>query len=512
MRVLFATSEIHPLMKTGGLADVSASLPHALFELGIDIRLVMPAYADTLARLKAWQVVSELNLGIFGLVRLLRSQMPNSPVPLYLIEHPSFSTRAGNPYNDTTGHAWPDNAERFTLFSRACEMLALDQAMLDWQPDIVHGNDWQTGLLLALLRDNPLAPPSLITIHNLAYQGVFSRATFDALGLPASLWRPDAIEHWGEMNCLKAGLNAARKIATVSPSYAREIQTPAFGAGLDGLLRARQADVVGMVNGIDMDEWNPASDPHLAAGYNENTLSNKALNKHALQAEMGLDHDSEAMLIGMVGRMTEQKGLDVVLAAADAIMQQPVQLAMLGGGDATLEVAFQALMQRYPGRVSVRLGYNEGLAHRIEAGSDVFLMPSRFEPCGLNQLYSLRYGTPPIVHGVGGLNDTVIDTYTATLANGSANGFVMRNLDVPAIVWGIGRALEYYQQPAVWQALQRHGMTQDFSWTQSAQQYLDIYQAIATQNTPAAPEDMPADKPVVASAKAPPRARARAKT
>ncbi|MGD9888631.1 MAG: glycogen synthase GlgA [Halothiobacillaceae bacterium] len=515
MRVLFATSEIHPLMKTGGLADVSASLPHALFELGVDIRLVMPAYADTLARLKAWQVVSELNLGIFGHARLLRSQIPNSPVPLYLIEHPSFSTRQGNPYNDASGHAWPDNAERFTLFCRASEMLALNQAMLDWQPDIVHGNDWQTGLLLALLHENPRAPQSLITIHNLAYQGVFSRATFDALGLPASLWRPDAIEHWGEMNCLKAGLNAAHKIATVSPSYAREIQTPAFGAGLDGLLRARQADVVGMVNGIDMDEWNPASDAHLAAPYSLDTLQNKVLNKHALQAEMGLNHHADAMLIGMVGRMTEQKGLDVVLEAADAIMQMPVQLAILGGGDATLEAAFQALMQRYPGRISVRLGYNEGLAHRIEAGSDVFLMPSRFEPCGLNQLYSLRYGTPPIVHGVGGLNDTVIDTYTATLADGRANGFVMRNLDVPAIVWGVGRALEFYRQPAIWQSIQRHGMSQDFSWTQSARQYLDIYQIIATQNTPVAPEDKLVEtriEPVIAPAKAPPRTRTRSKT
>lgn len=491
MRVLFATSEIYPLMKTGGLADVSASLPHALFELGVDIRLVMPAYADTLARLKSWQVVSELNLGVFGMARLLRSQMPDSPVPLFLVEHPDFSTRVGNPYNDATGHAWPDNAERFTLFSRACEMLALNQAMLDWQPDVVHGNDWQTGILLSLLRENPKAPPSLITIHNLAYQGVFDRATFDQLGLPASLWRPDAAEHWGEMNFLKAGLNAARKIATVSPSYAREIQTPTFGAGLDGLLRMRHADVVGMVNGIDMDEWDPAKDKYLAAAFSLATLENKALNKQALQVEMGLELDADALLIGMVGRMAEQKGLDVVLAAADQIMQRPVQLAMLGGGDQTLETGFQALMQRYPGRVSVRLGYNEGLAHRIEAGSDVFLMPSRFEPCGLNQLYSLRYGTPPIVHGVGGLNDTVIDTYEATLADGSANGFVMRNLDVPAILWGVSRALEFFQQPTVWQTLQAHGMSKDFSWTASAQQYLDLYQELAEKPAQSAPLPTP---------------------
>ena len=487
MRVLFATSEIFPLMKTGGLADVSASLPQALNELGVDIRLVMPAYADTLQRLKAWSVISELNLGAFGNARLVQSRMPNSPVPLYLIEHPVFSERAGNPYNDVTGHAWPDNAERFTLFSRACEMLALNQTMLDWQPDIVHGNDWQTGVLLALLRDNPQAPPSLVTIHNLAYQGVFSRASFDTLGLPQNLWRADALEHWGEMNCLKAGINAARKIATVSPGYAREIQTPAFGAGLDGLLRYRHADVVGMVNGIDLEDWNPATDRYLAAPFDLEHLQDKALNKLALQSEMGLDTDADALLIGMVGRMAEQKGLDVVLAAADQIMQLPVQLVILGGGDQVLETGFKAVMQRYPGRVSVRLGYNEGLAHRIEAGSDVFLMPSRFEPCGLNQLYSLRYGTLPIVHGVGGLNDTVIDTWEQTLADGTANGFVMRNLDVQAMLWGIGRALEFFHQPKIWQTLQAHGMTQDFSWAGSAQRYLEIYQELVQPQASASP-------------------------
>jgi len=317
-----------------------------------------------------------------------------------------------------------------------------------------------------------------MTIHNLAYQGVFNRATFDALGLPARLWRSDALEHWGEMNCLKAGLNAARKIATVSPSYAREIQTTALGAGLDGLLRHRQGDVLGMINGIDMDEWNPAKDVHLPATYSPDNLANKSLNKQLLQREMGLNTDSKAMLIGMVGRMTEQKGLDVVLTAAEQMMQRPVQLAMLGGGDIELETAFSDLMQRHPGRLSVRLGYNEGLAHRIEAGSDVFLMPSRFEPCGLNQLYSLRYGTPPIVHGVGGLNDTVIDTYETTLADGTANGFVMRNLDDSAILWGVNRALEFFQQPKMWATLQAIGMAQDFSWVTSAQRYLDIYQEL----------------------------------
>lgn len=479
MRVLFASSEIYPLMKTGGLADVSASLPQALHAMGVDIRTVMPAYADTLHKLKAWKVVSELNLGHFGRARLLQASMPGNAIPLYLVDHPSFSERPGNPYNDSHGHAWADNAERFTLFSRACELLALDQAMLDWQPQIVHGNDWQTGVLLALLRDNPLAPPSLITIHNLAYQGVFNRGTFDALHLPAALWRAEALEHWGEMNCLKAGLNAARKITTVSPSYAREIQTAEFGAGLDGLLRQRASDVIGILNGIDLDDWNPAHDPHLASYYDVHAMQGKVINKRALQDEMGLQADDQAMLIGMVGRMTDQKGLDVVLNAAEALLDLPVQLAILGGGDEGLQQGFLRLMQRHPGRVSVRLGYNEGLAHRIEAGSDVFLMPSRFEPCGLNQMYSLRYGTPPIVHGVGGLNDTVVDTYEATLADGTANGFVMRNLDVNAILWGVGRALEYFRQPKVWQTLQRQGMQGDFGWTQSAQQYLDIYHELA---------------------------------
>jgi starch synthase len=510
MRVLFTTSEIYPLMKTGGLGDVSASLPMALHEIGVDIRLVMPGYADTLTKLAAWRVVAELNLGIFGQARLLQTTLPTTRIPLLLVDHPLFSTRSGNPYNDATGHAWPDNPERFTLFNRVCEMLALDQVLLDWQPDVIHANDWQTGLLLALLSLNPLAPPSLITIHNMAYQGILSHADFINLGLPAALWNPQGVEHFGEVNNLKAGLNGARVITTVSPSYAREIQTPLFGQGLDGLLRQRHADVVGILNGIDMHAWNPANDPALPHAYDVDTLSNKALNKHALQLEMGLEADADALLIGMIGRMVEQKGLDVVLAAADRMMAMPVQLAILGGGDQGLEAGFKALTQRYPGRISLRLGYNEALAHRIEAGSDTFLMPSRFEPCGLNQMYSLRYGTPPIVHGVGGLNDTIVDTFESTLANGTANGFVMRNLDIPAILWGVGRALEFYRQPKLWQTIQTHGMRQDFSWINSAQRYLDIYQYLAEKQEDSVSEGVAAET-AIAVPKPAPRPRARTK-
>jgi len=475
LRVLFATSEAHPLMKTGGLGDVSGSLPGALRALGVDVRIVMPAYADTLARLPSWQAASELNVEPFGRCRLLETKLPGNGVPVYLVEHPLFSERPGNPYNTHDGHAWPDNAERFTLFSRACERIALNQAGIGWQPDIVHANDWQSGLLLALLQLHPHGPARLTTIHNLAYQGVFDRATFERLGLPWALWQPNGVEHWGEMNCLKAGINAARFITTVSPSYAREIQTPAFGNGLDGLLRHRQADVVGILNGIDPHEWDPSCDRHLPCNYDAGSLEGKLANKRSLQAELGLEMDDDVLLVGIVGRMTEQKGLDLVLHAAEDVFDMPVQLAVLGSGDKALEAGYMQLAERFPGRAGVRLGYNEALAHLIEAGSDVFLMPSRFEPCGLNQMYSLRYGTPPIVHGVGGLNDTVVDITPETLADGTANGIVMRHLDAGAIHWAIGHALRHFHDKPTWQAILRAGMHGDFSWEKSACQYIDLY-------------------------------------
>jgi len=481
LRILFATSEAHPLMKTGGLGDVSGSLPSALRAQGADVRLIMPAYADTLARLPAWHPLSELHVEPFGPCRILETILPGSDVPVLLVEHPLFSSRPGNPYNTADGHAWPDNAERFTLFSRACERVALAPSVIGWQPDIVHANDWQSGLLLALLQLHPHSPARLITIHNLAYQGVFDRATFERLGLPWALWQPHGVEHWGEMNFLKAGINGARFITTVSPSYAREIQTPPFGNGLDGLLRHRQADVVGILNGIDPREWDPAHDPALPHNYDAEHLDAKRENKRVLQAELELAQDDDALLIGVIGRMTEQKGLDLVLQAADSVLAMPVQMAVLGSGDKALEMRFMELMERYPGRVSVHLGYNEGLAHRIEAGSDAFLMPSRFEPCGLNQMYSLRYGTLPIVHGVGGLNDTVVDITPETLADGTANGIVMRYLDAPAIIWAVGQALHHFRDKARWQALQRTGMRCDFSWEKSAGQYLELYRRMLAE-------------------------------
>lgn len=482
LRILFTTSEAHPLMKTGGLGDVSGSLPSALRALGADVRLIMPAYADTLARLPACcPPLSELHLEPFGPCRILETILPDSDVPVLLVEHPLFSSRPGNPYNTTDGHAWPDNAERFTLFCRACELIALDRAGIGWQPDIVHANDWQSGLLLALLQLHPHSPARLITIHNLAYQGVFDRATFERLGLPWELWQPHGVEHWGEMNFLKAGINGARFITTVSPSYAREIQTPPFGNGLDGLLRHRQADVVGILNGINPREWDPVHDPALPHNYDAEHLDAKRENKRALQAELGLAQDDDALLIGIIGRMTEQKGLDLVLQAADSVLAMPVQMAVLGSGDKALEMRFMELMGRHPGRVSVHPGYNEGLAHRIEAGSDAFLMPSRFEPCGMNQMYSLRYGTLPIVHGVGGLNDTVVDITPETLADGTANGIVMRYLDAPAIFWAVGQALGHFRDKARWHALQRTGMRCDFSWEKSAGQYLELYRRMLAE-------------------------------
>lgn len=475
MKILFATSEAHPLIKTGGLADVSGALPRALHDAGHDVRLLLPAYAPLLR--KAGAVIARSELMLDGArVRVLETRLPGSALVVWLIDHPLFSEREGNPYMSPSGHPWHDNPERFTLFCRAAARIATDQAMLGWRPDIVHANDWQTGLIPPLLSLEHNPPPSLFTLHNMAYQGVFDRSTFERLRLPWALWHDRGVEFWNNLSFLKGGIAYSRFITTVSPSYAREIQTPAFGYGLDGLLRERQSDVVGILNGIDEQEWNPATDPYLPAGYTPESLDTKPRLKALLQAEMGLPVDEAPLLVGLIGRMVEQKGIDLVLEALNHILYLPIQVVALGSGERRFEDAFRALALAYPDRIAVRIGYDEGLAHRIEAGADTFLMPSRFEPCGLNQMYSLRYGTPPIVHRVGGLADTVIHASDENLAKGTANGIVIDNADTLAVGWAIGEALHLYRdRPDHWRAMQRAGMQQPFSWAESAGRYVALY-------------------------------------
>jgi len=472
--VLFATSEAFPFVKTGGLADVSGALPRALKSLGVDVRIILPRYGN-LKRAGDYQYTSLGSIEIVGQqVEILQTTLPGSDVTVYLVDHPMFSARHGNPYMGPDGNPWHDNPDRFALFCRAAVAVAADELGTGWSPDIIHANDWQTGLIPALLSEAD-RPRTLFTLHNLAYQGVFDRSTFERLGLPWSLWNENALEYWGNMSFIKGGIVFAEYVTTVSPTYAREIQTPEFGYGLDGLLRHRSERIVGILNGIGAD-WNPANDEWLAQTYDSSDLSGKMANKRALQQEMGLPVDPDIPLITHVGRLVEQKGIDLMVRVLDALGERRVQFALLGSGEARFEQSLRALAARYPDRVAVRIGYDEGLAHRLEAGGDAFLMPSRFEPCGLNQLYSLRYGTLPIVHRVGGLADTVVHADNEAIAEGLASGIVMDHLDVPAILWGIDRLLELYADRETFRAIQKNAMHQRFDWDASAQKYEELYQ------------------------------------
>lgn len=489
-KILFATSEVYPLIKTGGLADVAASLPRALLKLGHDIKILLPAYASVMQKLTTG-VKEVAQLDIEGRrVSIKQTRLPGSRVTVLLVDIPEFSERDGNPYCGPDGADWFDNHKRFYWFAKAAELIAQDEAHLNWRPTIVHCNDWQTGLIPALLSLHAERPATVFTIHNLAYRGLFSYQAFSELNLPPEFWHHERLEFYGQLSFMKGGLAFADYITTVSPSYASEIQLPEFGCGLDGLMRYRKESLAGILNGIDMDEWNPGSDPHITTNYNRRTLRNKINNKLALQADLGLTVDEKIPLLGFVGRMVEQKGLDLILAQMPQLLSTPCQLVVLGSGAAHYEAALKEIAAQNPTRVTVTLGYNEGFAHRIEASSDMFLMPSIFEPCGLNQLYSLRYGTLPIVHAVGGLRDTVFEqnpTLGEASARGTdqANGFVFEQPSPENLFATISRALAAYAQPALWRQLQLNAMNADFSWDLSAQRYVGIYESVLDKNRPA---------------------------
>lgn len=483
MRILFATSEAYPLIKTGGLADVSGSLPRALLSLGHDVCVLLPAYSDALAKAREVGVKKIAEFALDGhKVNLLLSRLPGTRVKTWLLDCPPLFDRPGNPYLDAHGHPFADNDRRFFLLSRAAVELALDRCGCAWRADVLHCNDWQTALAPALLaadmqRLGPdMQPPATIfTIHNLAYQGLFSYDAFLATGLPARFWSYDALEFHGQFSFIKGGIVFANRINTVSPSYAREIQTPQLGYGLDGLLRYRGAHLSGILNGIDDEQWNPGTDAHLAQRYNRRTLALKTQNKLALQEQLSLPRDAAAPLLGFIGRLVEQKGIDWLLATIDTLLARNAQLALLGSGEQKYEAAVRAMAAQHPERIAVTIGYNETLAHRIEAGADIFLMPSRFEPCGLNQMYSLRYGTIPLVHRVGGLADTVVDMDETTLADGSANGFAFEGGTADGMRIALTRALAAYGDSKRWRRLQLHGMGRDFSWRHSALAYEQLY-------------------------------------
>jgi len=474
-KVLFVASEAHPLIKTGGLADVCGSLPPALRSLGVDVRLLLPAYFDALHVAGTLRAVAQIPIPRIGAkATLLQGRLPGTQVPLWLVDYPPAFGRAGHPYLAADGRPWYDNAARFALLAEVAVALARGQAGIAWHPDVVHCHDWQTGLVPALLATTAPRPATVFTIHNLAYQGIFPAAMLGALGLPPVLWSIDALEFHGSLSFIKGGIAFADRVNTVSPTYAREIQTPALGSGLDGLLRARGDRLSGILNGIDVRAWNPGRDRFIAHPYTAKRYRDKTANKIALQKEFGLPR-AGVPLFGLVGRLVEQKGIDLVLDAWPNLLDEPVQLVALGTGERTYESALAQLAARYPDRVAAKIGYDEALAHRIEAGADVFLMPSRFEPCGLNQMYSLRYGTLPIVRRVGGLADTVVDASASARAAGAATGFAFDAPTPDALHRTVQRAMALYRDPRAWQQVAVNGMRQDFSWERSADAYTALY-------------------------------------
>jgi starch synthase len=486
MKVLFVASEAHPLVKTGGLGDVCGSLPAALQSLGVDVRLLLPGYHDALRALGDIRHVARLAVPpLTHPVRLLEGILPDTAVTVWLVDFPPAYDRPGNPYHDAHGGAWPDNAARFALLARVAVAIAERRAGLSWQPDVVHCHDWQSGLVPALLSLEPARPSTVFTIHNLAYQGRFAADMLGALALPYSFWSPEGLEFYGELSFMKGGLVYADRITTVSPTYAREIQTPEFGEGLDGLLRHRAARLTGILNGIDDAIWNPARDPHLAARFSAGKPAGKQRNKAALQKRFGLPVKSGIPLIGMVGRLAHQKGVDLFLAALPQLMEHDLQFAILGSGDGTLQTALRDAAVTYRERLAVHIGYDEPTAHCIEGGADLFLMPSRFEPCGLNQLYSLRYGTVPIVRRVGGLADTVVDATPENIAAGTATGISFAGAEPRELVAAVERGLALYHKPATWKKVMAAAMSQDFSWRHSAAEYRRLYDELARK--PAVP-------------------------
>lgn len=486
LRALLAASEAWPLIKTGGLGDVVGALPLALRGLGVDARLVLPAYPAVREALPDARPLARSAL--YGAdVTLLRGELPaggRRTLPVYLIATAAFD-RPGNPYQNAAGVDWPDNPARFALFCRAAAALALGHLIPDWRADVVHAHDWQAALLPALLSLHAQRPRSVFTIHNLAYQGLAPATDAAALGLPAEWWRFDALEFYGQLALIKGGLVFADRLTTVSPRYAQEIQTPEFGCGLDGLLRYRAHALVGILNGIDTELWNPATDPALPYPYDAEHLDRKAADKAALQQELGLAPEPQALLLGLVSRLVAQKGIDLLIDALP-LLPAEVQLVVLGSGEAAYTEALRAAAAAQPARIAFRAGYDEPLAHRIQAGADALLVPSRFEPCGLTQLYALRYGTVPIVRAVGGLADTVVDASPDNLASGQATGIVFETASGAALLAAIERARALFRAGAPWRQLQRTGMAQDHSWAHAAGAYLDLYRHLLDQALPEA--------------------------
>jgi starch synthase len=483
LKILMVVSECSPFAKTGGLADVAGALPKALQALGHDVRLILPYYSRKIEAerfgLKPLPGLLDVSIGSGEgahqlTAHLFETRLPGSSVPVYLVGHHSFFDRE-ELYRTEDGD-YEDNAERFAFFCRAvlgtCKHL-------DFAPQVFHCNDWHTALLPAYLKTlyarDPFfhASATVFTIHNLAYQGVFGREALEVAGLPASSFRPDRMEFYGQLNFMKAGLTYSDLLNTVSARYAQEVQTSEYGFGLEGVLQDRATDLKGIVNGIDTEEWDPQTDRHLPRTYSPGDLSGKAEAKRALLAEMGLEHQPDAALLGMVSRLDSQKGFDLLAEVMDYVMNLNIHFVLLGTGEKKYHELFQRIKEHYPERAAINLTFDGALAHRIQAGSDIFLMPSKFEPCGLNQFIALRYGTVPVVRSTGGLADSVTD-YDPK--EGTGNGFVFHEYASMPFFNAVKRAVEAYADQALWKKLMLRGMEGDYSWTASAARYVELYE------------------------------------
>lgn len=481
LKVLSVASEAVPLVKTGGLADVVGALPGAVAAHGVEATTLLPGYPSVLKAMPRARAVHAWDALLGTPARLLSGKLGDCP--LLVLDAPELYAREGTPYADAAGRDWDDNWRRFAALGRAAADIAGGAMVKRGKPqgfDLVHAHDWQGAMAPAYLHFAPLGEsrvPSVITIHNIAFQGWFDRSVFARMELPASAWTMHGIEYHGGVGMLKAGIACADAVTTVSPTYAREIRTGAFGMGLEGLVVARGDAVSGILNGIDADLWNPAADPALTKNYTARTLDRRVANKRALEIELGLDEDQGPLFV-VVSRLTWQKGMDVLPEVLDHLVGLGGRLALLGSGDPQIEQALFEGAARHPGRIAIRLGYDEALSHRMQGGGDAILVPSRFEPCGLTQLYGLAYGCIPVVSRTGGLADTVIDANPAALTAGCATGVQHDGVNYDALCAALTRAVELYRQPQTWQRLQKNAMSCDFSWKASGRACADLYRSL----------------------------------
>jgi starch synthase len=479
--VLAVASELYPLVKTGGLADVAGALPLALAGEGIATRSLIPGYPAVLAAAPEARPLRHFADFFGGPARLLQVKAAGD-LDLILLDAPHLYDRPGGPYQSPDGTDWPDSSKRFAALAWAAREIAFG-ALGDWRPAVVHAHDWQAGLVPAYLSlASQTRPATVFTVHNMAFQGLYPAALLADLRLPPESWATHGIEYYGSIGFLKSGLHYADWLTTVSPTYAREILTPSVGMGLDGLLRARADRLTGIVNGIDDAIWDPATDPHLTANYSARRLVARAKNKAALRQRFALDAD-DSPLFCVVSRLTAQKGIDLLLEALPQLIQLGGQLVLLGSGDPTLQAGVAESARGHAGRVGCLFGYDEPLSHLLQGGADAIIIPSRFEPCGLTQLYGLRYGTVPIVARVGGLADTVIDANEAALADGVATGIQFAPDSVGSLVDAFTRATSLYRDRSRWQAMQRRGMSRNLGWSTRAPDYAGIYRRLLSEHT-----------------------------